>query len=77
MPLLRHDLKAGHPGHARLGNYELARGYARQALEAGTATGDPTVPAMAWDTLGVAHSRLGEPRQAMGCYRQGLALSAS
>ena len=60
--------------HARLGNYELARGYARQALEAGTATGDPTVPAMAWDALGVAHYGLGEPRQAMGCYRKGLAL---
>jgi len=60
--------------HARLGNYELARGYARQALEAGRATGDPTVPAMAWDALGVAHSRLGEPRQAMSCYRKGLAL---
>jgi tetratricopeptide (TPR) repeat protein len=29
---------------------------------------------MAWDALGVAHSRLGERRQAMGCYRQGLAL---
>ena len=60
--------------HARLGNYELARGYARQALEAGPATGDRTVPAMAWDALGIAHSRLGEPGQAMGCYRQGLAL---
>jgi tetratricopeptide (TPR) repeat protein len=60
--------------HARLGNYELARGYARQALEAGSATGDRTVSAMAWDALGVAHSRLGEPRQAMDCYRQGMAL---
>jgi len=29
---------------------------------------------MAWDALGVAHSRLGEPRQAIGCYRQALAL---
>jgi tetratricopeptide (TPR) repeat protein len=58
--------------HARLGNYELARSYARQALE--TAAGDPTVTAMAWDALGVAHSRLGEPRQAMGCYRKGVAL---
>ena len=56
------------------GNYELARGYARQALEAGPATGDPTVPAMAWDALGVAHSRLGEPCHAMGCYQKGLAL---
>ena len=29
---------------------------------------------MAWDALGVAHSRLGEPGQALSCYRQGLAL---
>ena len=60
--------------HARLGHYELARGYARRALAAGPATGDPTSLAFAWDALGVVHSRLGEPRQAMACYRQGLAL---
>jgi tetratricopeptide (TPR) repeat protein/transcriptional regulator with XRE-family HTH domain len=60
--------------HAHLGNYELARGYARQALEAGPATGDPTVPAYAWRALGIVHFRLGEPRQAISCYRQGLAL---
>ena len=60
--------------HARLGNYELARGYARQALEAGPETGDPTALAMAWDALGLVHSRLGEPRQAISCYRQALAL---
>jgi hypothetical protein len=29
---------------------------------------------MAWDALGVTYFRLGEPRQAMGCYRKGMAL---
>jgi tetratricopeptide (TPR) repeat protein len=60
--------------HARLGHYELAREYARQALAAGPATGDPTSLAFAWDALGVVDSRLGEPRQAMACYRHCLAL---
>jgi class 3 adenylate cyclase/DNA-binding SARP family transcriptional activator/tetratricopeptide (TPR) repeat protein len=59
--------------HARLGNYEPARGYAQQALEAGPATGDPTSLASAWEALGLVHSGLGEPRQAISCYRQGLA----
>jgi DNA-binding SARP family transcriptional activator len=59
--------------HARLGNYDLARGYARQALE-GPATGESTSVAIAWDALGVTHSRLGEPRQAIGCFQRGLAL---
>jgi class 3 adenylate cyclase/DNA-binding SARP family transcriptional activator/tetratricopeptide (TPR) repeat protein len=59
--------------HARLGNYEPARGYAQQALEAGPATGDPTSLAIAWEALGLVHSGLGEPRQAISCYRQGLA----
>jgi len=59
---------------APLGNYEPARGYALQALEAGPATGDPTVPTYAWHALGFVHFRLGEPRQAISCYRQGLAL---
>jgi tetratricopeptide (TPR) repeat protein len=59
--------------HARLGNYELARGYAQQALEAGPATGDPTTLAMAWDALSLVHSGLGEPREAISCYRQALA----
>ena len=59
--------------HARLGNYDLARGYARQALE-GPATGESTSLAIAWDALGVAHSRLGEARQAIGCFLRGLAL---
>jgi hypothetical protein len=30
--------------------------------------------AVAWHTLGVVHSGLGEPRQAIGCYRQAQAL---
>jgi len=29
---------------------------------------------MAWDALAFVHSRLGEPRQAIGCYRQALVL---
>ena len=60
--------------HARLGDDELARGYARQALELGPATSNLFWLAVAWDALGVTHARLGEPRQAIGCYRQGLAL---
>jgi tetratricopeptide (TPR) repeat protein len=59
--------------HARLGNYNLARGYARQALE-GPATGESTSLSMAWDALGVTHFRLGEPREAIGCFLRGLAL---
>ncbi len=60
--------------HARLENYELARGYAGQALEMGPATGDPTALAMAWHARAFVHSQLGEPRQAISCYRQALAL---
>jgi Tetratricopeptide repeat len=60
--------------HARLGNYDLARGYARQALETDPATGDPTTLAFAWHALGFAHARLGEHPQAISCYRQALAL---
>jgi tetratricopeptide (TPR) repeat protein len=59
--------------HARLGNYDLARDYARQALQVGPAT-DPTTLAIAWHALGFVHARLGEPRQAIGCYRQALDL---
>jgi tetratricopeptide (TPR) repeat protein len=61
--------------HARAGNYDLARDYARQALQAAPATGDPTTLAFAWDALGFVHSALGEPRQAMSCYRQALAFA--
>jgi tetratricopeptide (TPR) repeat protein len=58
--------------HARLGNCDLARGYARKALEAGPATGGPTALALAfaWHALGFVHARLDEPRQAISCYRQ-------
>ena len=59
--------------HARLENYELARGYARQVLEVTPEAGDPTTFAMAWDTLGLVHSRLGGPHPAITCYRQALA----
>ena len=59
--------------HARLENYELVRGYARQALEVTPEAGDPTTFAMAWETLGFVYSRLGEPRPAITCYRQALA----
>jgi tetratricopeptide (TPR) repeat protein len=61
--------------HARLGNYDLARGYARQALQAGPATADPTALAFAWHALGLVHSQLGDPRQAVSCYRQALAFA--
>ena len=61
-------------GHARLGNYELARGYARQALEAGPGDRRPHLAGQAWSALGFVHSRLGEHRQAISCYRQALAL---
>jgi tetratricopeptide (TPR) repeat protein len=59
--------------HARLENYELARGYARQALEVTPEAGDPITFAMAWDTLGWVPSRLGGPCPAITCYRQALA----
>jgi tetratricopeptide (TPR) repeat protein len=59
--------------HARLGNYHLARRYARQALELAPEAGDPLTSAFAWDALGLVHCRLGEPRQAIICYRQALA----
>jgi tetratricopeptide (TPR) repeat protein len=59
--------------HARLGNYDQARGYARQTLE-GPATGESTAVAIAWDALGVTHSRLGESREAIDCFLRALAL---
>lgn len=61
-------------GHAHLGNYDLARGYAQRALEAVPETGDPTSLALALDALGLVHSRLGEHRQAISCYQQALPL---
>jgi tetratricopeptide (TPR) repeat protein len=61
--------------HAHLGNYDLARGYARQALELGPDRGDPTNLALAWGVLGLVHYRLGERHHAISCYRQALALA--
>jgi DNA-binding SARP family transcriptional activator len=61
--------------HARLGNYDLARDYARQALELGPEPNDPTNLALAWGVLGLVHNRLGERHQALSCYRQALALA--
>ena len=61
--------------HAHLGNYDLARGYARQALELGPDPGDPTNLALAWGVLGLVHYRLGERHHAVSCYRQALVLA--
>ena len=61
--------------HAHLGDCELARGYAGQALEVTPETGDPTTLAFAWDALALVHSQLGEQRKAISCYRQALALA--
>ncbi len=61
--------------HAHLGNYQLAHGYARQALEPGTEGGDPLNLDLNWSVLGLVHSRLGEHRQAISCYRQALAFA--
>jgi tetratricopeptide (TPR) repeat protein len=61
--------------HAHLGNYDLARDYARQAMQVGPEAGDPTLLALGWGTLGWVHSRLGEHRHAISCYRQALALA--
>ena len=61
--------------HAHLGNYDLARGYARQALELGPEPGDPTNLALAWGVLGLVHYRLGERHHAISCYRQALVLA--
>jgi tetratricopeptide (TPR) repeat protein len=77
--------EAGHRGrwalyaigecHAHLGNYDLARGYARQALELGPDPGDPTSLALAWGVLGFVHYRLGERHHAVSCYREALVLA--
>jgi tetratricopeptide (TPR) repeat protein len=37
--------------------------------------GDPTTLAVAWGALGFVDSGLGEPRQAISCYRQALAFA--
>ena len=59
--------------HAYWGNHDLARGYARQALELGPEADDPMSPARAWGVLGLVHSRVSEHRQAISCYRPALA----
>jgi tetratricopeptide (TPR) repeat protein len=65
-------------GHcqARLGNYDLARGYAQEALRTATIADDPTSLALAWSVLGLVHSRTGEHEQAIRCYRQALLLGS-
>ena len=61
--------------HAFLGNYELARASAWQALELVPATGEPMILAFAWSELGLVHSQVGEHRQAISCYRQALSFA--
>jgi tetratricopeptide (TPR) repeat protein len=61
--------------HARQGHYDLARGYAQQALDMAPAAGDPFNLTLAWKVLGLVHSRLGDYRQALSCYRHALALA--
>ena len=60
---------------AHQGDYDLARGHARQALELGPEPGDPLSLARAWSVLGLVHSRVGEHSRAISCYRQALALT--
>jgi DNA-binding SARP family transcriptional activator len=77
--------QAGHHGrwalyaigecHARLENYDLARDYARQALELGPEPNDPTNLALAWGILGLVHYQLGERHHAVSCYQQALLLA--
>jgi tetratricopeptide (TPR) repeat protein len=59
--------------HAHLGNYELARSYARQALELDPEGSDSINQARMYGLLGLVHSRLGEHRQAISAYQQALA----
>lgn len=61
--------------HVHLENYDLVRGCARQALELRPEGGSWLGMASAWNVLGWVHSRLGEHRQALSCYRQALALT--
>jgi len=58
--------------HAYLENYDMARSYARQALQITPEDGDPITLASAWHALGLVHSRLGEPREAVSCYQHAL-----
>ncbi|HEY2305049.1 MAG TPA: tetratricopeptide repeat protein [Streptosporangiaceae bacterium] len=61
--------------HAHLGNYELARGYARQALELDPKGSDSIHQARTYGLLGLVHSRLGEHAQAISAYQQALAIA--
>jgi DNA-binding SARP family transcriptional activator/tetratricopeptide (TPR) repeat protein len=61
--------------HAYLESYDLARSYGRQALQVTREDGDPTTFALAWHALGLVHSRLGEPREAISCYQHALAFA--
>jgi tetratricopeptide (TPR) repeat protein len=61
--------------NAHLGNYDLARGYAREALDLGPEPGDPTNLALAWGVLGLVHHRCGERHDALSCYKQALLLA--
>jgi tetratricopeptide (TPR) repeat protein len=63
--------------HARLGNYDLARGHAQQALAVAPEADDPEILAVAWEALGHVHSRLGEHRQALSYYRQAQTLASA
>jgi tetratricopeptide (TPR) repeat protein len=63
--------------YAHLGNYDLARDYAQQAMKAAaTAAADPTSLALAWSVLGLVHARVGEHHEAIRCYRQALPLGS-
>jgi tetratricopeptide (TPR) repeat protein len=59
---------------AHLRHYDRARGYARQALEILPQPGNRVILAVPWEALGLVHSRVGEHRQAISCYRRALAL---
>jgi DNA-binding SARP family transcriptional activator/tetratricopeptide (TPR) repeat protein len=59
---------------AHRGDYDMARRYIGQALEAGPEPGDPMSLSRAWSALGLVHSRIGEHQQAINCYRQALTL---
>lgn len=53
----------------------MARGYTRQALELAAEPDDRANSALAWNVLGLVHTRLGEHREAISCHRQALDLA--
>jgi tetratricopeptide (TPR) repeat protein len=61
--------------HAHLGNYELARGYARQVLELAAEACDTANLALAWNVLGLVHIGVGEHLRAISCHRQAVSLA--